>query len=497
MTYFTIGNTEYAGMGATSDGMGSYFLESDWYSYNGLTDTWTQLNSFPGDALDAPYAFTLNGEGYVENGLDQNSIYYSNSTAPSNKVWKYTPSSDTWVLWGLFPDTAIFDGAMGQGNGAGYIGFGATNFSNYPCVNKFYRFGPGTAPYSCTVGINQIEISNAVYNFQANGNFSPTAQISWNFGDGHTGTGTSVIHNFTTAGSYTITATVADTADVCSDSSSTSVSVSNINSCSASINSTSFGTLFTLSTSVVQGAGPYTYQWSCSSDSSFSSTSPDPTTTVPVNTPTTYCVTVTDTTGCQATACKTVVDSQTYYTPCQVYLVVYPDPNVPGTYYGIIYVANPNNLTFLWNFGDGDTSTQEFPNHTYSTPGFYDICLTVSDGPGCSFTFCDSSFYAYKYGGGPMSQFNAQSLIVLGIQNVTNNTTVDVYPNPTDASLTINAAGQKIDNATIYDVNGQEVINVATPAQNKVDVSNLTAGIYFIEVKSLGVSTRTKFIKVD
>lgn len=36
---------------------------------------------------------------------------------------------------------------------------------------------------------------------------------------------------------------------------------------------------------------------------------------------------------------------------------------------------------FFWDFGDGNTSTARNPEHTYQTPGLYDVALTVS-GPG-------------------------------------------------------------------------------------------------------------------
>ena len=494
MVSFVINNVAYAGMGCSSDGMGSYFLQSDWYTYNDAADTWTRLNPFPGDALDATYNFVLNNEGYVVGGLNQNSVYYSNSTNASNKVWKYTPTSDTWTLIGLFPDSARFGGgAYGQSSSAGYMGLGAGNFNNYPLTDKFYRYGASTSPFSCAVTVNQYQISNAVYNFQANGSFSPTAQITWDFGDGSTGTGTSVIHNYTSIGSYTATAYVSDTASACADSSSTSVSVANINNCSVALVNTNFGSTFTLATIVTQGAGPYTYQWSSSSDSTFSSTSPDPVVTVPANTPTSYCVTITDTTGCVASACATIVDSQASYPPCQIYFAVYPDSSVPGYYYAIVYTASGAPLSYLWNFGDGDTSTQAFPNHTFATPGYYVVCLTVSDGNGCTSTFCDSAFYAFKYGGGPMVNFNVRGSQVLGINNISNANSISVYPNPANSEITINTGGLKLDEATIYDMNGQRVIDTR---QNQINVSSLAEGIYFIEVKTNDISTRVKFVRI-
>src|SRR4029079_2048783 len=37
-------------------------------------------------------------------------------------------------------------------------------------------------------------------------------------------------------------------------------------------------------------------------------------------------------------------------------------------------------LTYSWNFGDSTTSTIANPSHTYTTPGGYQVRLTVSDG---------------------------------------------------------------------------------------------------------------------
>ena len=37
-------------------------------------------------------------------------------------------------------------------------------------------------------------------------------------------------------------------------------------------------------------------------------------------------------------------------------------------------------LTYNWDFGDGNTSSQPDPNHIFNTAGDYNVCLTVSDG---------------------------------------------------------------------------------------------------------------------
>ena len=41
---------------------------------------------------------------------------------------------------------------------------------------------------------------------------------------------------------------------------------------------------------------------------------------------------------------------------------------------------------FLWNFGDGTTSTAQNPTHVYSQLGVFDVSLTITNGVGCSHT---------------------------------------------------------------------------------------------------------------
>jgi hypothetical protein len=45
-------------------------------------------------------------------------------------------------------------------------------------------------------------------------------------------------------------------------------------------------------------------------------------------------------------------------------------------------------ISWMWNFGDSQTSTSQNPTHTYSTSGTYYVCLTMTDNHGCHSTSC-------------------------------------------------------------------------------------------------------------
>lgn len=53
-------------------------------------------------------------------------------------------------------------------------------------------------------------------------------------------------------------------------------------------------------------------------------------------------------------------------------------------------VAGP--LTYMWNFGDGGTATTATPSHVYSTPGFYNVTLLVTNSQGCQRSYTKVSY---------------------------------------------------------------------------------------------------------
>lgn len=89
--------------------------------------------------------------------------------------------------------------------------------------------------------------------------------------------------------------------------------------------------------------------------------------------------------------CTITLSGQTSSTDTQVAIYANPTANfsVPTAYAGVptqftsTSTTNPSGQTitsYLWNFGDGQTSTQQNPTHTYATPGSYTVTLTVACG---------------------------------------------------------------------------------------------------------------------
>ncbi len=49
--------------------------------------------------------------------------------------------------------------------------------------------------------------------------------------------------------------------------------------------------------------------------------------------------------------------------------------------------TSPAATSWLWDFGDGGTSTQQNPSHTYSSFGIFNVTLTATGPGGCPSTF--------------------------------------------------------------------------------------------------------------
>ncbi|WP_121051125.1 T9SS type A sorting domain-containing protein [Lacinutrix venerupis] len=110
-----------------------------------------------------------------------------------------------------------------------------------------------------------------------------------------------------------------------------------------------------------------------------------------------------------------------------------------------------------------------------------------------------ATYYARVYNSGIAKVAGPVNITIsettLSTRDFNGNTIFSYYPNPVNNTLTLNAQ-QAINNVTIFNMLGQEVIRTAPNAVSKdVDMSNLQSGTYFVQVTVGSAVETVKIIK--
>jgi PKD repeat protein len=190
--------------------------------------------------------------------------------------------------------------------------------------------------------------------------------------------------------------------------------------------------------------------------------------------------------------------------PCQAAFTILQDSTNQGVFWcwnNSIGGTPAAGLSYLWDFGDGSTSTQAYPTHTFSGLGVYTICLTVSEpNSSCTSTTCDSIVVSVKASGTTLNVLPpGASASVDEFSSISN---LSVYPNPTEGlfSLEMNALGMHTVEITLHDLRGQLINHTLNDIQignNRIelDASELKAGIYLVSVVSNGQKQIIRLVK--
>lgn len=166
----------------------------------------------------------------------------------------------------------------------------------------------------------------------------------------------------------------------------------------------------------------------------------------------------------------------------------------PNSHY-IYNLSYGSSLTYLWDFGDGATSTLATPSHIYTATGPYNICLTVDNGSGCTQTFCDSLISADSLNrSSGIMQFVVYDVppfngITTGIASKNDLSAVSVFPNPFSDITTFIIESEKtseIYSFELVDMLGKKVKSVDNISEKQFQISRsgLQNGIYFYKVYS-------------
>jgi hypothetical protein len=179
---------------------------------------------------------------------------------------------------------------------------------------------------------------------------------------------------------------------------------------------------------------------------------------------------------------------------CNAGFVMYSDTTSGGI--TVINSATGINLTYLWDFGDGNTSNLQNPSHTYASYGVYYLCLTIDDGNGCVDTYCDSignNGVVFKTNG---FTINVTTLFPVSVDEVILSN-LSIYPNPTTGFLNIDLGevNESI-KATLTNNLGQVILSENYISTNFINLDiNAPSGIYFLQLESYGKVITKKIIK--
>jgi PKD repeat protein len=174
---------------------------------------------------------------------------------------------------------------------------------------------------------------------------------------------------------------------------------------------------------------------------------------------------------------------------CNAAFFLWPDSLNPSVYYGY-NTSTGNNLYYFWDFGDGTSSTLQYPNHVYNTAGNYLICLTVSDSAAaCTSTYCDSTSAFRLNSTGISSLTIIDPAATTSIKENTALSSASVFPNPVQDAATLNVVADKAMKLqlSIVDMLGQTLnstlINCSEGTNSlQLNTSQLTKGLYFVRI---------------
>jgi len=104
-------------------------LVKDFYKYDPVLNSWTQISNFPGSGRRGGVGFAIDGFGYVGTGTGTADFY------------KYNPVNDSWSSVASLPASGRISAVGFEMGGYGYVGTGTTSFS---AENDFWRYNPST-----------------------------------------------------------------------------------------------------------------------------------------------------------------------------------------------------------------------------------------------------------------------------------------------------------------------------------------------------------------
>lgn len=275
----------------------------------------------------------------------------------------------------------------------------------------------------------------------------------WDFGDGNTSTLQDPGHTFAAPGNYTVCLTADD--GNCQGASCQTVTVG----CAAptpGFSASASGLMTTFNNTTV---GTVTAQLWDFGDGNIS-TALSPTHTFAAPGTYTVCLTTTNICGTDST-CQTL-------TVCNPMTAAFSD-SANLLLVDFTDMSTGDVSAWLWDFGDGNSSTQQNPTHTYAAAGTYQVCLITTDNCGTDSTCSSLTVIAVGMEAAQLAEMQA-------------------FPNPArdqlKVAVPVNAEGIEL---TLTDLAGKVVRKQSMSIGQEtavIDLKGLANGSYFLVAKT-------------
>lgn len=432
-------------------------------------------------------------------------------------------------------NTMIYSGLTGGAYSVTVTDFNGCTSSTSAIVNT-----SGSAPFadfaaSLTSGCDILTVQ-----FTDLSNNNPSSWY-WEFGDGQTSTLQNPVHTYSQPGNYTVSLTVSNTFGSNTHTENNFITIGNTPEIVLTMTEeTVAGNDGTASVIVTGGVEPISIFWNNGMQSN----------TITGLAAGNYCVTVSDNFGCSVSGCIEVTHENITGQPVADFTA--NQTQACGSLTVQFTDLSQNNPTsWQWNFGDGETSSEQNPIHIYSSAGSYTVILTVSNDygndvkvvenyikiwtiPQIEFIVTHESYsgasdgsieliinggtapYTILWSNGMSGEYisglpgGLYSVAVIDFNGcyttssvfVETSTVVNVcdenlkvYPNPANSHITIEAYGL-VETASIVNTLGQKIIEIAPQSERfVVNISTLREGVYFLKLLINGNEFKLKLIK--
>ncbi|MGI9160325.1 MAG: PKD domain-containing protein, partial [Saprospiraceae bacterium] len=368
-------------------------------------------------------------------------------------------TSFLWEFEGGAPASSTEENPSASWAAAGVYQIKMTAFnaagSNTAVTTITVKSGPAPAFSAVLAGLSVV-LTNTSQNADS---------YVWKFGDGNTSNEANPTHTYASPGAYEITLEATNECGTASLTQSIEIQGSAPIAAFSAENTEGCAPLFSVQFNDQSVGSPTAWLWSFPGGNPAGSTQQNP--VVVYTTPGTYPVELT-------------VTNQYGQNTLQIvnYITVGLPPTVGFSFSAMMFTATFVNNSqgadfYLWNFGDGNTSTEANPTHTYQNSGNYTVDLTAVNECGASTLQQDVP------------------IVIPGTKNFSLFQKMTLFPNPNSGAFMLQLEGEPRQELEflLYNALGQLVGRAESDfsfgaLEKRFDYPNLQSGLYTLCVRA-------------